>query len=60
MPAVRNYEVVQERRVKVRAESPTDAIEVAKPAFDAGHVDSSYDGILGDPRETSIEAREDF
>lgn len=60
VPAVRDYEVVQERRVKVRAENPTHAIEIAKPAFDAGHVDSSYPDIIGDPRETSIEAREDF
>lgn len=60
VPAMKDYVVVQERRVKVRAENPTHAIEIAKPVFDAGHVDSSYPDVIGDPVETSIEAREDF
>lgn len=61
MPAVREYEVVQERRVKVRAENPRHAIELGHQAFLAGDgVDGSFENILGPPRETSLEAREDF
>lgn len=38
MPAVRTYTVTQEREVKVRAESPEDAVHESKAHFDAGVV----------------------
>lgn len=61
VPAVRDYEVVQERRVTVVAESPTHAIEVAKPVFDAGGADPEHaSGVRSELKETDIRASEAY
>lgn len=58
MPVVRTYTVTQEREVKIRAESPAEAVRLAQESFDA----AADGGTLGTaaPEVTSVSARKDF
>lgn len=62
MPAVRNYEVRQERVVIVSAPSPADAVRVGQAAFnDESHDMNDIGGyVVRGVRETSIDAREEI
>lgn len=61
MPAVRVYTVTQEREVKVRAESPADAVRLGDLAF-RGQAEVSGDSpsIVSSEKTISIGAREDY
>lgn len=62
MPAVRVYIVRQEREVKVRAESPADAVKVGTAAFRGEDHDFREIGgsTTSEVRETETSAREDY
>lgn len=47
MPAIRYFEVTQQRKVKVAANSPYDAVRIAEAAFENGQ--NSGDGVIDGP-----------
>lgn len=62
MPVIRNYEVRQERRVVVSAESPADAVRIGQAAFDGeDHTLSEIGGyVVREVRVTGIDASEEI
>lgn len=60
MPEIRYYTVTQEREVKVAANSPIDAINLAERIFSNTKRPEDQINIITPIRERAIDVREDY
>lgn len=59
MPVMKYYEIDEERRVRVRATSPADAIQVADAAFKGNEIPEEKGSLVSEIETMGLNLRKD-